>query len=846
MYNRRIFSFLWIAAALLVFCASYGCGAKGRISQKARQSMAQILTSDYGQFVGTGFAVGDGLIAVDYRLVSKLSFPSLSRAKDDHGHSIESIAAIDEERHLAILRVSTHKPRALPLGDIGALEAGDPLYAASIGEDGKIKVSKAEFIKTGTGPNGETMIEAPKLPLNIVGAPVFNEQGEVLGIARQALFDGKLISYAVPSSALKPLIERAMGRSVRAKEPPSAEKYNALSQWNLPEGAIARFGKGYARHIAISPDGKTLASSGAAGVWLHDAETGKEIGLLRTDAYHMRSAAFSPDGSSIAAVGQKGLGSLIWIWDARTGKKLRTLKDDTAQRGDFDDHAVYSPDGSVIASAGHGSFQRNIRLWDARTGALINKLKSNERGMSGKTISMAIAFSPDGTILASGMLDNGIELWDVQKGALLGTLRGHADQVDSMEFSPDGRRLASVGDSKDKTVRIWDVDAKSFLFSIEEKGMRVNAAAYSPNGQFIATGGYSEIRIWDAFTGGLLLKIETGKGSVYDVAYFPDGNKLASLNRNGLIHIWDVWTGKRLRTIRGYTDSINAVAYSPDGQTIAGAGSGYIAVWDARTGALLKKFNNASRVRTPRIHAVAYSPDGQTIAGCSYNALIWDMKTGALLHQLDGHKDRVQTVAYSPDGQRLISGSYDKTARIWDARAGTHLHTLEGHAHIVRGAAFSPDGKNAATVSSGTLHIWDVRTGKALKTINPQQGSLRSVAYSPDQKMIAVGTFGQVIAVLDASTGALLHTYQLEEKANGGDGRGMTSLAFDPDGQTLAASFNQTIWMWDIETDELIHEIKGHGTIVIGAAFSPDGQRILSGSSDGLLLWDIGSLPARP
>ena len=412
------------------------------------------------------------------------------------------------------------------------------------------------------------------------------------------------------------------------------------------------------------------------------------------------------------------------------------------------------------------------------------------------------------------MDDNGIELWDVQKGALLHTLKGHADQVDSMEFSPDGRRLASVGDSKDKTVRIWDVDAKSFLFSIKEKGMRVNAAAYSPNGQFIATGGYSEIRIWDAFTGGLLLKIETGNGSVYDVAYFPDGNKLASLNGNGLIHIWDVWTGRKLRTIRGYTGRIRAAAYSPDGQTIAGAGSSYIAVWDARTGALLKKLSNASSVITYRINAVAYSPDGQTIAGGAYDALIWDVKTGALLHRLDGHKDEVQTVAYSPDGQYLISGSYDKTARIWDARAGTRLHTLEGHAHIVKGAAFSPDGKNAATVSSGTLYIWDVRTGMLLKTVEPQQGSLRSVAYSPDQETIAVGTIRQVIALLDASTGALLQTYQLEKlenNTNRGDFDGITSLAFDSDGQTLAASFHETIWMWDIETGDLAHEIKGHG-----------------------------------
>ncbi len=512
---------------------------------------------------------------------------------------------------------------------------------------------------------------------------------------------------------------------------------------------------------------------------------------------------------------------------------------------------IYSLDGAVIASAGHASFQRYVRLWDARTGALIKKLKSSERSMNGRIASMAIAFSPDGTILASGMRNNGIELWDVQKAESLHTLRGHADQVESMEFSPDGRTLASVGDIKDRTVRIWDVDAKSFLFSIGEKGMRVNDAAYSPNGQFIATGGGEEIRIWDAFTGSLLLKIETGKSDVWNVAYFPDGNKLASLSMDGLIHIWDVWTGKKLRTIRGYASGfyseVYAVAYSPDGKTIASAESSAVKVWDARTGALLRKFIDASRVITWTVNTVAYSPDGKTIAGGSYDAQIWDIKTGALLHLLEGHGDRVNIVAYSPDGQYLISGSDDKTARIWDARAGTHLHTLEGHAHVVSGAAFSPDGKNAATVSSGTLRIWDVRTGTMLKTINPQQGSLRSVAYSPDQKTIAVGTFGQAVALLDASTGALLQTYPLEGKTDWGDYDGITSLAFNPDGQTLAASFHQTIWMWDIKTHELVHKIKGHGKIVMGAAFSSDGQRLVSGSLDGsMLLWDFNRVSSRP
>ena len=615
MNNRRTFPLLWIAAALLAFCA-YGCGTKARISKKARPSTAQILTdSVFPKFVGTGFVVGDGLIAVDYRLVSNLSRPYTRLAGDDHAHSVESIAAIDDERNLAILRVSTHDAPALPLGEIGALQAGDPLYAAEIGEEGKIKVSKAEFSKTRTGPRGETMIEAPALPLDIVGAPVFNKQGEAVGIASQAFLDGELKSYAVPSSALKPLIERAIGRGVRAEGQPLAKKYNAVSQWNLPEGAVARFGKGNAGHIAISPDGKTLASSGGAGVWLHDAETGKETALLRVDDHEMRSAAFSPDGGSIAAViGNYNFKNAIWIWDARTTEHLRTLKQARARpRIDDDVNVVYSPDGQTLASAG---FEHIVRIWDAGDGDVLSVFNAlNRRG--GRFAAMAIAYSPDGTILACGRQDNSIELWDVQRKESIHKLRGHKDQIRSMEFSPDGRTLVSAGGIRDHTVHIWDVDAKSLLYSIEEKYMSVNAVAYSPNGQFIATGGGKEIRFWDASTGSLLLKIEAGHGRVMEVAYFPDGNKLASLNINGLIRIWDVWTGKKLRTIRGYASGfysgIYAVAYSPDGQTIAGAEGNAVMVWDARSGALLRKFIDASKVNTSKVNT------GRVFAGRTNN-----------------------------------------------------------------------------------------------------------------------------------------------------------------------------------------------------------------------------------
>ena len=240
--------------------------------------------------------------------------------------------------------------------------------------------------------------------------------------------------------------------------------YEPYTQWDLPDGAIARLGKGSIRDIAYSPDGSRLAVGGGPGIWIYDADTGAEVALL----------------------------------EGHTGIVLGI---------------AYSPDSTTLAS---GNRDGTVRLWDVATATLLNTLEH--------TGTISVAFSLDGTTIASGSLDTTVRLWDAATGSVLNTLEGHTDLVYSVAFSPDGSTLASA--SSDDTVRLWDVATATLLNTLEHT--RVSSIAYSPDGTTIASGSWdTTVRLWDAATGTLKNTLEH-TGSIYSVAFSPDSATIAS------------------------------------------------------------------------------------------------------------------------------------------------------------------------------------------------------------------------------------------------------------------------------------------------------------------------------
>ena len=291
----------------------------------------------------------------------------------------------------------------------------------------------------------------------------------------------------------------------------------------------------------------------------------------------------------------------------------------------------------------------------------------------------SVAFSPDGTKLASGSSDNTIKLWDVKTGNEKGTLTGHGMKmrmdvlvgtVYSVEFSPDGKMLASG--SEDGTAKLWDVET----------------------GKVINNLSWLEKKILQE-----KMIVERYKASHYSVAFSSDGKMLASGLADYTIKLWDVKTGNVINTLTGHTDRVTSVAFNPYGKMLA-SGS-----WD-----------NSIK--------------------------LWDVKTGTITRTLTGHKNTVDSVAFSPDGKMLASGSADSTIKLWDVKTGNKIHTLKCYTFMdwVTSVAFSPDGTILASAAKDTIKLWNVKTGKEIHTLIVYKDFVNSVAFSPDGIMLAAGT----------------------------------------------------------------------------------------------------------
>ncbi|MEZ5537483.1 MAG: CHAT domain-containing protein [Thiolinea sp.] len=495
---------------------------------------------------------------------------------------------------------------------------------------------------------------------------------------------------------------------------------------------------------------------------------------------------------------------------------------------------AYSPDGSTIAS---GADDNTVRIWDTQTGETIRTLQ----GHSGAIWS--VAYSPDGSTIASGAGDGKVRMWDTETGKNIKTLQGHTASIRSVAYSPDGNTIAASGTNRhleaypgveDHNVRMWDTKTGQVIKTLQGHSGDIWSVAYSPDGSTIAAGAYDgTVRMWDTKTGKTVRTLQGHRERTRSVTYSPDGSNIASGAYDGTVRIWDTKTRQNIKALQGHTSNVLSVAYSPDGSTIAsGENDSTVRIWDTKTGQTIKILEG----HYYNIDSVVYSPDGSTIASSTPGSTvrIWDTKTGQAIKTLEGNPFGPTPVAYSPDGSTIAFGENDSTVRIWDTKTGKAIRTLQGYSGGVHSVAYSPDGSTLASGEDDSMvRIWDTNTGKAIKTLRGHTARVLSVAYSPDGSTIASGADDSMVRIWDIQTGQAIKTLQ-------GHSGTIWSVAYSPDGSTIAyGAEDSKIRIWDTKTGQTIRILQGHSGSIRSVAYSPDGSTIASGSVDNTIrIWD--------
>ena len=696
--------------------------------------------------------------------------------------------------------------------------------------------------------------------------------------------------------------------SVEAQTDATVKDY---AKWELPKEAKARLGKGGISAIQFSPDGAKLAIGSNIGVWLYNVETGKEISLFRGMC---QAIAFSPDGRFLASGGGKLRGQELQLWEIATRRKVPIIG------GPFVGSVLrFSEDGKTLVSlnnwgntisqldieTGQGNIKHleerqftgsrgpevyalthdkfavgnrdgKIQLYDPSTGKMLLTLRGHAN-LSLQPLDaapnrpafppphrsenrvLALAFSPNGTHLASGSQDKTVRLWDTTNKDEWTTLQKHTGWTNVLAFSPDGKLLASG--STDTTVQLWNIATGEPLATLTGHLNSIIALAFSSDGNILASGSTDgTVRFWNTGNGDPLSTPITGHTEwVKAVAFSNGGSTLASVAFNGTITFWDVKTSKKSNSqVTGHRDWFTTLAFSPDGTKLASVGAegdvifGVISSWRPDPLIRLTEASTGHEIATlmDRMNPsnLTFSPDGKTVVFSTHDKIrLWNIETDSHLdiqrsHPNDVHKlppdprgngdlaippgrrfrpmPMISALAFSPDGTRLVSATMEGQVQMWDAEMGIELTSLveqdpDGAKHEVKDGgmrvktsykdpifvlAFSPNGKRLAAGSQKQIRLWNMGTGN----------------------------WGKGISSID----------------NRKDGRevfqGSKALVFSPD-STVLVNGNRTgkIQLWDITTGDEPITLNGHMEGVETLQFSPDGNTLVSAAQDGtILLWD--------
>lgn len=437
----------------------------------------------------------------------------------------------------------------------------------------------------------------------------------------------------------------------------------------------------------------------------------------------------SSDGQKAALTDKNN--KSIQIKDIKSGEILYECKDINSGVSAL----AFSLDDLNLGIANGG---KRVEVWNL----LINEIF--ELGQHDGTV-ISMAFSPDGKYLLSGGSDNIVKLWSIENRSLIETYRGHSDKITSVAFSPDGNMV--ISGSSDSTIKIWDIQPprkiNKFFYLTDDN---VQSVVFSPDANYLMSTKKDSVEFLNILTRQVELRYDYP--SVWEAKFNKMGNYFAASSYDNTLKIWDLINNKLICRIDRGSSQAGLLALSPSGEQVlcCNANRDNI-VYEVKTGKILFELD----FQKLGFNCAIYTPDGNAIITSDWDGVIhiWNAKNGNKIDEYYGHTDAISDMILSSDGHTLVSASNDRTVRMWDLATGSekNISPLMGHGGRVNCVAFNDDGTRLITGSSDrTIKILEADSGLELLTLTDHNAPVIAVKFTPDgQTLLSADSDGSVI-----------------------------------------------------------------------------------------------------